>query len=79
MGTVDDQMVGLECGSCGNSEQTRIIQKGSGWSVSPWRLPAFETFDAEYTSDVSRVYFVKASCKKCGGEVTEREGFAPST
>ena len=78
MGTVDDQMVGLECGSCGNSEQTRIVQKGSGWGMSPWGLPAFETFDAEYTSDALQVYLVTANCKKCGAEVTEREGFEPS-
>jgi ribosomal protein L37E len=66
MGIIDTQTITLTCPQCGVAENSRIRDKGNGYSGSWWEMPAFSKCEVQISGSRETDFTVAGQCRKCG-------------
>lgn len=68
MGVIDKTVYTLTCNDCGVSEESRVLDRGSGWGGSVWDSSAyFAKFDTEWEGGGPvETILISSKCKNCG-------------
>lgn len=75
MGIIDTQTITLTCPNCGVTEDSRIFDKGSGYSGSWWQMPSFSLFAVQVTGSRETDFTVTGRCVKCDVDATSESRY----